>query len=171
MIEPGVNRALAVSRSKRIGVIGTAATIASDAYARALKAKERKVQIFSSICGMFVPLVEEGWCDGEIPLDIVRKYLAPIKQERIDALILACTHYPLLTSLIQEVVGPDITLVDSGEAAAKVVALELQKLNILAPEGTVAESHIYITDVAPSFYNMAHRILGDVLPTVTALTL
>jgi glutamate racemase len=115
VIGPGVRRALASTRNKKIGVIGTEATIQSGAYTRALKAADPSVEVYSRACPLFVPLVEEGWTDNQVVEMTVKAYLESLKQSGIDALILGCTHYPLLKKSICKFMGNGVRLVDSAE--------------------------------------------------------
>src|SRR5438128_9477472 len=119
VIEPGARAAARFTRSGRIGVIGTRATISSHAYARALEgASRRRLQVIEKACPLLVPLAEEGWLDHPAALEVAREYLLPLRRRGIDTLVLGCTHYPLLRKVIEEVMGPDVRLIDSGEEAA-----------------------------------------------------
>nr|MCU0254379.1 glutamate racemase [Acidobacteriota bacterium] len=100
VVEPGVQEALAATTSGRIGVIGTPATIRSDAYGRRLRELRPGIEVHSAACPLFVPLAEEGWTEGEIPALVAERYLAPLRAQGIDALVLGCTHYPLLAATI-----------------------------------------------------------------------
>ena len=108
VIEPGARAAIKATRRGRIGVIGTEATIASGAYARALRDLEPDVEIFTRACPLFVPLAEEGWTDNEVARRTVSLYLSSLKRSGIDTLILGCTHYPLLRSAIESCMGPGV---------------------------------------------------------------
>ncbi len=158
VVEPGARRA-AEKSAGRVGVIGTASTILSDAYPRALRRLRPELEIFSRACPLFVPLVEEGWHEDAVTETIARRYLEPLLGERIDTLVLGCTHYPLLTPLLQRVAGPAVRLVDSAEAVADTVARQL------APGGGGGESppedHFCVTDGPERFGELARRILGD----------
>ncbi|MBM3318970.1 MAG: glutamate racemase, partial [Candidatus Eisenbacteria bacterium] len=111
VIEPGVRAALARTRRRRIGVIGTEGTIASGAYRRALEGSVPGVEIHERACPLFVPLAEEGWLDGDVPARVARAYLGPLAAGGIDTLILGCTHYPLLRSVIAAAAGEGVELV------------------------------------------------------------
>ena len=120
VIQPAVEEAIRVTKG-RIGVIGTRATIASGAYERSIRKQpfvisHLSLEIFSTACPLFVPLVEEGWLKDAETKRIVRRYLSPLRRERIDTLILGCTHYPLLAPLIQRYMGKRVKLIDSGES-------------------------------------------------------
>ena len=129
VIQPAVEEAIRVTKG-RIGVIGTRATIASGAYERSIRKQpfvisHLSLEIFSTACPLFVPLVEEGWLKDAETKRIVRRYLSPLRRERIDTLILGCTHYPLLAPLIQRYMGKRVRLIDSGAA---VVSRTLEEL-------------------------------------------
>lgn len=176
VVGPGADEALAATKRGAIGVIGTSATIASDAYARALKELKADVRVISQACPLFVPLVEEGWLDNEVTEAAARRYLTGIRDEGVDVLILGCTHYPLLKPVIRKVVGSAITLVDSAEATAK--ALESMLANCpdapLSREREKARNtsyQIYVTDLPARFEMVARRFLGDDIPQVRHIAL
>ncbi|MFH1985639.1 MAG: glutamate racemase [Pseudomonadota bacterium] len=118
VIEPAVRKALNATRTRAIGVIGTRATIASGVYERRLKALDAAVRVVSTPCPLLVPLVEEGWAGHPVTRMIVKRYLLPIKTRQIDTLILGCTHYPVLKSIIQRKIGPRVAVIDSSETVA-----------------------------------------------------
>jgi glutamate racemase len=164
VIEPGARRAAEVSRG-RVGVIATEATVRSDAYPRALRRLRPDLSVVSRACPLFVPLVEEGWHeDDEVTTRIAERYLAPLLAAEIDTLVLGCTHYPLLKAVLARVAGPAVTLVDSAEAVAEVVAEGLAAAGLAKPEGpgpVHATQHLCVTDGGESFKLVAGRILGD----------
>jgi len=159
VIEPGARQAAAVSRG-RVGVIATEATVRSDAYPRALRALRPELEIRSRACPLFVPLVEEGWHDDPITEEVAKRYLAPLLDAGIDTLVLGCTHYPLLAPVLARVAGPGVTLVDSAEAVAEVVAAGLAEKGLEAGEHPPA-SHFCVTDNGESFHRLAGLILHD----------
>ena len=126
VIAPGARAAVAATQTGAIGVIGTAGTIASGAYTRAIQALKPGAKVQAQACPLFVPLVEEGWFDHPAAELIAREYLAPLVRAHVDVLVLGCTHYPLLKPLLARVMGKGVTLVDSAEETAKVVAAELE---------------------------------------------
>ena len=158
VIDPGVNLAINKTKSQSIGVIGTHATIQSNSYGEKLKSIRSSINIFNQPCPLFVPLVEEGLTTGPITKLIVESYLSHFKNTDIDTLILGCTHYPILTAVIKDVVGEDISLVDSGEAAAKVVIDVLNKNGILSEESD-GEVHSFVTDSKQSFQKVITKAL------------
>jgi len=170
VVEPGAEAALKLSTRGVIGVVGTQATIASNAYGRALKKLSSDVRVVSMSCSLFVPLVEEGWLDGEIPAAIANEYLSGMKDEGIDALILGCTHYPLLKKVIGQVMGNGVALIDSAEATAEVVAELLERDSLISPSRSEAD-RVYVTDIPRRFETIAHRFLDGALPSVRRVDL
>ena len=158
VIEPGAEQAATASRG-RVGVIGTAATVRSNAYARAILQFSPELKVISAACPLFVPLVEEGWHEDPITVAVARRYLEPLLAERVDTLVLGCTHYPLLRDLLQDIVGDNVTLVDSADAVAARVAGELAALDRLT-EAPEQQSHFCLTDDSPPFRSLATAILG-----------
>ena len=161
VILPGVRAALEKTRSQRIGVIGTGATIRSKAYGNGLLARCDTAKVFSRACPLLVPLVEEGWTHHRVTREILREYLAPLRRHRIDTLILGCTHYPLLKPAIRALVGREIALIDSAESCARYVKEQLEQLRLLATTrrraGTIQP---FVTDEADRFAELAKRFLG-----------
>jgi glutamate racemase len=155
VIEPGAAEAAAVA-SERVGVIATEATIRSNAYPSALQRHRPELPVLSRACPMFVPLVEEGWVDDEVAEAIARRYLTPLLDASIDALVLGCTHYPLLAPLIARIAGPAVRLVDSAEATAKRVAAELLDR---AAADQQPRHHFCVTDAGERFEALARRLL------------
>jgi glutamate racemase len=170
VIEPGARAAVAASKSGIIGVIGTAGTIASGAYERAIKALRPDARVHAQACPLFVPLVEEGWFDHPAAELIAREYLGPLKRSGVDVLVLGCTHYPLLKPLLARVMGPGVALVDSAEETARVVAEELQRLDLLAVGG--AHDHRFVvSDDEPHFRRVGARFLGEKIKQVEVVPL
>jgi glutamate racemase len=147
-------------------VIGTPTTINSNAYARAIHSIEPDARLTSQACALLVPLVEEGWLDHPVTRMTAQEYLKPVLAEQIDSLVLGCTHYPLLKSLLQDVVGPDIALVDSAEAMAEQTASLLAELNLLNPNRVPPDYHFWVTDVPLRFQTIGERFLGRSLSNV-----
>jgi glutamate racemase len=160
VIEPGARGALKKTRNKRIGVIGTEATIQSGAYTEALKRIDREVEIYSRACPLFVPLVEEGWLDNEVVDCTVESYLAGFKRSGIDTLILGCTHYPLLKKAIRRFMGRDVRLVDSAEETAAEVSRVLKEKSLEKERGKGAAS-FFVTDVPDRFIKVGRRFMGE----------
>lgn len=164
VVEPGVEEALLVTRNKRIGVIGTPATVRSDAYGRRLRQADPAAQVFAAACPLFVPLAEEGWVEGEVPDLAARRYLAPLIEAGVDTLVLGCTHYPLLASVIQEVAGPGVRLVDSAQSTARATA-RLQAALPGRPHREGAD-RFCVTDAGGAFSEVAARCLGGPIPAL-----
>ena len=162
VILPGAKRATKVSVSGRIGVIGTRATVESESYPRAILALRPGAEVFSSPCPLFVPLAEEGWTDDEVALAVATRYLESLKDAGIDTLVLGCTHYPLLASVIGKVMGPGVTLVDSADSVAEEVAAWLARDEVLAAPAREDRpaNRFYVTDAPAPFVRVAERFLG-----------
>ena len=167
VIEPGAQKAVATGAT-RIGVIATEATIGSQAYSKAIKACNPLAHTIETACPLFVPLAEEGWADSDEARSIASKYLKEIIEKTVDALVLGCTHYPILRRTIQQTVGAKVKLIDSGEATAAAVAELLNQKNI-ASEFLHARKprelcddldHFFVTDAAERFARVATRFLG-----------
>ena len=154
MIESGVAAALA-SGEGPVGVIGTPATIASGAYQKALAKARPGLKVVAAATPLFVPLVEEGWLDGEVTEKVARTYLEPLIREKIRVLVLACTHYPLLKGVLGRVLGSEVKLVDSSEACA--AALQGSELNRIEK----GELKIFLTDEPGSFLDRVETFLGQ----------
>lgn len=159
VIEPGADLAAGSSRG-RVGIVGTESTIASGAYTEALRRRRADLEIVAQACPLFVPLVEEGWCDDPVTREVAERYLAPLIAAEIDTLVLGCTHYPLLAPLLQEIVGPQVELVDSAEAVAGVVASHVEA-DGTASDTSTPHHHLFVTDAAARFQRLAESILGD----------
>ncbi len=166
VIRPGALAAVRQTRNKRIGVIGTTATINSRAYEMAIQRLDPRIKVFSHSCPLFVPLVEEGWLNGDICRTIAQRYLQPLVRQRIDTLILGCTHYPLLTKTIQEVVGPSVALVDSGRQTAAEVRGVLLGTDILSDGQAHPRYRFFVTDEPTQFNRIGHRFLGYAIGSV-----
>jgi glutamate racemase len=161
VIVPGVCAALEMTRNRRIGVIGTSATIRSKAYSNALLARGEAMSVFARACPLLVPLVEEGWTNRRVTAEILREYLGPLRRHRIDTLILGCTHYPLLKPAIRKVVGRDVTLIDSAASCARYVKERLDKLRLLCPaRRRVGSIQPFVTDETDRFAEVAERFLA-----------
>ena len=169
VIGPGGRRAVEVAKRDRpkIGVIATEATVASNAYANAIRRACDSANILQSACPLFVPLAEEGWTLEPETFAIAAKHLAAMREFRPDALVLGCTHYPILRDVIQQTVGANVKLVDSGQATADEVTTLLEEKGLASPNavGGVRRlcddlDHFYVTDAADRFARVAERFLG-----------
>jgi glutamate racemase len=159
VVEPGARAAARASTGGRIGVIGTAGTIGSGAYQAAIRALRPEAVVVARACPLLVPLAEEGWTDPGDPLvrGVVRRYLEPLAAERIDTLVLGCTHYPLLRAAIAAEL-PGVTLVDSAETVAAEVRARLPA--DASAGGRVAHHQFLVTDTPEKFLAVAGRFLG-----------
>jgi len=171
VIEPGARAAVAASRSGRIGVIGTAGTVASGAYARAIEAAKRGVRVTAQACPLFVPLVEEGWLDHAATRLIAEEYLAPLRAHDIDALVLGCTHYPLLKPLLAALLGPSIALIDSADETAAAVSRQLAASTLHAPATAAGKVHFVVSDAPRQFTTVGRRFLGERVKDVETVAL
>ncbi|MBR2520829.1 MAG: glutamate racemase [Oscillospiraceae bacterium] len=162
VVRPSARKAASLSRGGRIGVIGTAATIRSGAYERALLEISPSLSVTSIACPLFVPLVENGRYDpGDIVVKtIVSEYLAPLAEKNVDTLILGCTHYPLLYDAISGFLGPDVALVDSGSACAGDVMEHLAAADMLCGSGGGRGCSFYVSDSVDNFSSLASIFLG-----------
>jgi glutamate racemase len=159
VIDPGARAAAKASRSGKIGVIGTEATIASGAYTRALQTYRPKAEIYTRACPLLVPLVEEGFLDNEIAEKTVGYYLGSLKASGIDTLLLGCTHYPLLRALFQRVLGPSVRIVDSATATANAVRERLADLDLTVQRGRGSQS-FFVTETPDRFVRVGQRFFG-----------
>jgi len=164
VIEPGARAAVAASRSLRIGVIGTAGTIASGAYPRAVLGVSTRAEITAHAAPLLVPLAEEGWLDGEVPRLAVRRYLQPLAIANVDVIVLGCTHYPLFRATIEEealaLLGEHVRVVDSAHATAAELAVLLRDRELLAGDDAKGEVELLVTDRPRSFGEVTARFLG-----------
>lgn len=158
MIDPGVN-ALSYRSGGKVGVIGTNATIESGAFKRRLKEKFNDIDVYSAACPLFVSLAEEGWTEGEVPELVAKKYLSPLIAENIDSLILGCTHYPLLSSVIKDIVGDGVRIIEPGKEAARLLKGFLND-NSLKTDGK-GSLEVYLSDIPRNFDKTVVNFLGE----------
>lgn len=164
VIQPGAKQAVRATKTGRIGVIGTEATVGSGAYEQAIRGFNPSAEVTSRACPLFVALAEEGWTTHEEATRLIaRTYLAPFLEADVDTLVLGCTHYPILRSVIADVMGPSVTLIDSGEAVAEELAILLAERDLLRTSDDPSESHFYVTDAAERFRRVAERFLDATL--------
>ena len=165
VVEPTCRRALLVTKTKKIGIIATLASIRSGAYEAALKQLDPEVEVIGKACPLFVPLVEnERFRRGDIVIETVaREYLEPLKETGIDTLILGCTHYPLLTEIVAEIMGPEVTLVSAGEESAFELKRLLKAKSLRAEETRCGEPAFYVSDRAEDFDRIASVFLQEEL--------
>ena len=170
VIEPGSRAAVEVAQGRKIGVIATEATIQSGAYAKALAALGATGNVIERACPLFVSLAEEGWANSEVERIVARDYLADFSKTTLGALVLGCTHYPILSDVISETVGHNVKLIDSGAATARDVESLLENSDLthedalgLYQERQLCDDldHFYVTDAAERFARVAERFLGS----------
>jgi glutamate racemase len=167
VIEPAVKAALAASPRGRIGVIGTLGTVGSGAYTHAIAAHRPDAAVVSMACPLFVPLIEEGWLAHDVTRSVAEEYLARLKSEQLETLILGCTHYPLIAPLLGDLMGPQVRLIDSGAEAARATAELLRASDLLAPGP--ARHQFYVSDEPRNFERMAQSFLGRPIPPTTVV--
>jgi glutamate racemase len=169
VIEPGARAAVLAANGGQIGVIATEATVQSHAYAKAISSIDASLSVIEQACPLFVSLAEEGWAESDVAQIVASDYLSELKDKSVDAVVLGCTHYPILRKVIADAVGFDVKLIDSGEATAGEVELLLDRMQ-LANETRIFNQerqlcddldHFYVTDAAARFAKVAERFLGS----------
>jgi glutamate racemase len=168
MIDPGV-AALLNKSCKKVGVIGTNATIESGTFEKKLLEKFSDIYIYSVACPLFVPLAEEGWTHGEVPKLVAKKYLSPLVKKNIDSLIFGCTHYPLLYSVIRDAVGDKVRIVEPGKEVASLLEKFLDD-NKLRAKGK-GSLNIYLSDIPRIFEQTVENFLGEEPGEIQLVTL
>ena len=161
VIYPGAKAAVLSTKNKKIGVIGTLATIGSHSYEKAIHTISPDIEVYSKACPLFVPLVEEGKLKDKTIRLIVKDYLLPFKKNGMDVLILGCTHYPLLKSIIQEVMGNNIKLIDSAKEVSLEVKRVLIKNNLLQKNKTDKCHKFFVTDFPQQFEKLGKIFLRN----------
>ncbi|MCE0499634.1 MAG: glutamate racemase [Methylacidiphilales bacterium] len=171
VIAPGVEAALAASRNRRIGIIGTQGTIQSEAYQNLIRRSEPEAVITAVAAPLLASLVEEDWLSHPATKLILEEYLAPMKAARVDTVVLACTHYPLLKPLARELLGPDVVLVDSAQNAATALARQLESLGLKRhSQKETGQITICVTDLPSQFSRLAERFLGQKIGEIRRVT-
>jgi glutamate racemase len=166
VVDAGASSAVAQTNNKRVGVIGTPATIGSKAYPRAINEYDPEIRVFSQPCPLFVPLVEEGWLDHQVTRLTAEEYLKPVVAFGIDTLVLGCTHYPLLKPMLREVLGDEIALIDSAQSITEQTAQLLKRDNLLREHHGLPEHRFFVTDFPIKFQEIGERFLGRALSNV-----
>ena len=161
VVEPGARAALQITQTKKIGVIGTEATVQSAMYGKIIKGLDPTVSVIGKACPLFVPLVEEGFAKHKVTEEIIDYYLASMKESDIDSLILGCTHYPLLRSRIRAYLGDKIQLVNPAYETAMDLKYILKESGMenAGKEGEHATYSFYVSDAADKFKQFANSIL------------
>lgn len=172
VINPGTKAAVKVSKNKKIGIIGTDATIKSNAYKKALRKLDSNLKVYNLPCPLFVPLVEEGWANNKITYLVAHQYLKPLKNKYIDTLILGCTHYPLLKKVINKVMGEKVTLIDSAsETAKEVKSLLSRKNNPVNKNNYKPQYRFFVSDAPQKFKQMGEKFLKQKISFVKQVEL
>lgn len=171
VIKPGARAALAGKNGGTIGVIGTRATIQSQTYARTIKSSDRNRKVISTACPLLVPLVEEGWLQGEVSKKIVAHYLKPLLGKDVKHLILGCTHYPALKPIIKEVCGKKVLIIDSAEEVTKELKAVLVRHKILYKSRRIGTQKYSVTDVPDQFVKVGTHIIGKRITSISRVTL
>ncbi|HCV42486.1 MAG TPA: glutamate racemase [Bacteroidetes bacterium] len=161
VIVPGAMAAVKATTKKRVGIIGTRATVNSNAYTNAVRQLDGEVQVFAQECPLFVPLAEEGWVDHKVTDAVATEYLFPFKQEKIDTLILGCTHYPILRRAISAALDRAVALIDSGEATGVEVERVLDEKGLRNPSKQRPNLQFYVSDIPAKFAEIGERFLGQ----------
>jgi len=167
VVDAGAKSAVAATKNKRVGIIGTPTTITSNTYVKAIKKYDPEIQIFSQACPLFVPLAEEGWLDHEVTRLTAQEYLRPLMAHHIDTVVLGCTHYPLLKPVLQEVLGTSIRLVDSAQAITEQARELLNEHSLLNQKPRSPHYRFYVTDVPFRFKEIGEQFLGRALANVS----
>jgi len=169
VIEPGAESAVAAAKGHPIAVIATEATVQSGAYSQAIHRLNPATEVIERACPLFVPLAEEGWADSEVAVCVAQHYLQDFRNFKTGALVLGCTHYPILQNVISTTMGASVKLIDSGEATAYKVELLLKSKDLSRSASAWGEAerelcddldHFYVTDAAQRFASVAERFLG-----------
>lgn len=160
MIMPGAQMAVENTQNKKIGVIGTRATISNRAYSKVIKEIDPEIEVFEKACPLFVPLAEEGWTHHKATYEIAEEYLKELRDKEVDTLVLGCTHYPILADVIQEVIGKDVKLIDSGIASSEVVRSELRRIGLETNSAVPGNASFYVSDIPTTFKQVAELFLG-----------
>lgn len=162
VIKPTAAAAAAATKNKRVGVVGTTATIRSGSYRRAIAAIDPMIEVFDRDCPLFVPLVENGFIrdSEEVTRLVAERYLSPLRDAGIDTLILGCTHYPIIRNIISNVMGKDVTLIDSGRETALYTAEFLKQQELLSGKGETGDCSFFVSDRVEGFAQIAEIFLG-----------
>ncbi len=161
VVEPACQKAVKITKNKKIGIIGTEGTIKSGAYKKKLLMEDETLKIYENACPLFVPLVENGYLESEATKIIVKDYLLPFKEKGIDTLILGCTHYPLLTKVISEFMGDEVCLVSPGVETASYAKELLENKGLLNKSDTLGKTEYYVSDNVEKFSYLASMFLDD----------
>lgn len=163
VVKPGAKVAARTTRNNKVGIIGTEATVNSSIYTETIQRINPDIEVIGKACPLFVPLVEEGWLkDDPVTVQVAQRYLDTFRGTGIDALILGCTHYPLLRSLVQRIMGEDVQLINPAYETASALKTLLEKEDLCNPIPPQLQNDMYqfyVSDAANKFKNFANSIL------------
>jgi len=171
LIGPGSVASARMTRSGKIGLIATVRTVESESFPKEIKSIKPGIDVFSQSCPLFVPLIEGGFIDAEETKRAAREYLKPLQEAGVDTLILGCTHYPHLTNIIREIMGPEVALIDPALEAAKEVKKTLKKEGLLADRTSAATYTYEVSGSAPQFEDLGSRLLGKPIASARKVNL
>ena len=169
VIQPGVEKAVRLTKNHKVGVIGTSLTIYSGAYEKAFRQFDERCEVLGKACPLFVSLVEEGWLDHPATELIAQDYLKPLIDDEVDTILLGCTHFPLLMPVFQKIMG-EINYVDASREVGSKVAKELKRLGLERSEKDGSLT-IYLTDLSMNFKEIGERFLGEPMKNFSRVTL
>ena len=171
MIEPGAKAAAEKTNNGKIGVIGTRATINNKAYSKEIKKINPALEVYEKACPLFVPLAEEGWIKHAAVYQVAEEYLKELRGKKIDTLVLGCTHYPILSEVIQEVIGTNVKLIDSGVASAEALDKELKRMDLFAVRNFSGVQEFYVSDIPIKFKEVAELFFGRKISEIKKIEL
>jgi len=171
VIEPGARAAASATRNNRVGVIGTERTVKSRAYERTISALNGQISVFSKACPLFVPLVEEGWLENEAAYVTAKIYLEPLMEQEIDTLVLACTHYPLLKPVIEQIMGQGVQVVDPAWETAREVWQVLKDADLLREDNSPASHRYFVSDDPEKFARVGEKFLNRPIEPINVIRL
>jgi len=160
VIKPCVERAVLETNNKLIGIIGTETTISSQAYQKQINKKEKNITVYTKACPLFVPIIEEGLLTHPILEETIKLYLSQLKKTKLDTLILGCTHYPIIKSIIKKEIGPQINIIDSSIVTAEYIQSYLKENKLLSTSKIKSEDDFYITDISKKFIKISEMFLN-----------
>lgn len=160
VISPGAKEAVKNTRNNKIGIIGTEGTVSSGAYSNKINEIKENINIFSTPCPLFVPIVEEGWSEKEASYMIASEYLDSIKKSEVDTLVMGCTHYPLLNNVVQKIMGEDVLLVNPAKETAVELKNVLESLKSTNPKKEIGEYNFYVSDNSKRFVKVGENFLN-----------
>jgi len=169
VVEPGARAAAAATKLKKVAVIGTEATINSRSYEEAIKAIDGSVEVSGIACPLFVPLIEEGWLNGEIVKLTAEKYLSSLRNNGVDSLVLGCTHYPMIKDVIKDVAG--VSLIDSAVETAKGVKRVLEEKGMIRQGCDGGSREFFVTDLPEKFSRVGENFLGHEILNISKIEL